>query len=54
MTAQEAQVQADLVAALKACAFQLGVLVAATHSFTDVNARVLDAAQAALAKAEAR
>jgi hypothetical protein len=44
----------DLVAALKECSFRLGCLVAAMGDFTEINAAALDAAQAAIAKAEGR
>ena len=44
----------ELLSALKECSFRLATLVAATGDFTDVNARALDAAGAAIDKAEAR
>ena len=43
---------AALVEALKECSFRLAALVAASGDFSDVNAKALDAATAALAKAE--
>jgi FMN phosphatase YigB (HAD superfamily) len=44
----------ELLAALKECSFRLGILVAATNDFTDVNKRALDAATSAMNKAEGR
>ena len=44
----------DLLAALKECSFRLATLVAASGDFSDVHAKALDAATAALAKAEGR
>lgn len=40
---------AALITALEACSFQLATLVAAHGEFTDVNAKALDLASAALA-----
>lgn len=45
---------AELRAALKECSFRLAQIVAAVGDFSDANAKVLDTAQAALAKAEGR
>ena len=45
-------IETELLAALKACAFRLGVVIAAAGDFSDVNARALDAASAAIQKAE--
>lgn len=44
----------DLLGALKPCSFQLATLCAAHGEFGDAAARALDAAQAALAKAEGK
>lgn len=44
----------DLYDALQECSFRLAALVAASGDFSDVNAKALDAATAALAKAEGR
>lgn len=43
-----------LLAALQECSFRLAILIAACGDFTDVNAKALDAATAAIAKAEGR
>jgi len=43
-----------LYAALKECSFALAKLVAAVGAFTDENAKALDAATAALKKAEGK
>ncbi len=44
--------EAELLAALKECAFRLATLIAASGDFSDVNAHALDAASTAIAKAE--
>lgn len=38
----------ELLAALKECSFRLALLVARVGDFTDVNARALDGAKAAI------
>lgn len=43
----------ELLTALKTCSFAFAKLVAASGSFTDEYAAALDAASAAIAKAEA-
>lgn len=42
----------DLLVALKECSFRLATLVAASGDFSDVNAKALDTATAALKKAD--
>lgn len=42
----------DLYAALKECSFRLAALVAASGDFSDINAKALDQATVAIAKAE--
>lgn len=42
----------ELLAALKECSFRLATVIAASGDFSDVNARALDAATNAIAKAE--
>lgn len=44
----------DLYAALQECVLRLGTLIAVAGEFSDVNAKALDLASAALAKAEGR
>ncbi|HVQ15604.1 MAG TPA: hypothetical protein VMS40_18510 [Vicinamibacterales bacterium] len=41
-----------LLAALKECAFRLATLIAASGDFTDIHAKALDAATAAITNAE--
>lgn len=43
----------ELIAALKECGLRLGALCLASGDFSDANAKALDMANAALAKAEA-
>ncbi len=44
----------ELLEALKECSFRLATMIAAHKDFSDANARCLDAATAAIAKAEGR